>query len=78
MSFNPKKTRYNVFFSNTGNKDNLEFSFNCKLIPLSTSHKHLGVILSQHAKWNEHLENMITDITKQLGVLQKFKFSLNR
>ena len=29
-------------------------------------------------KWNEHLENMITNITKHLGILRKLKFSLNR
>ena len=28
--------------------------------------------------WNEHLENMITNITKHLGILRKLKFSLNR
>jgi hypothetical protein len=67
-----------LFFSNTGNIDNIEFSFNGKSIPLSTSHKHLGVMLSQNAKWNEHLENMITNITKHLGILRKLKFSLNR
>jgi hypothetical protein len=38
----------------------------------------IGVILSQNAKWNEHLENMITNITKHLGILWKLKFSLNR
>ena len=72
MSFNPKKTEI-LFFSNTGNIDNIdniEFSFNGKSIPLSTSHKHLGVIISQNAKWNEHLENMITNITKHLGILR--------
>ena len=77
MSCNPEKTEI-LFFSNTGNIDNIEFSFNGKSIPLSTSHKHLGVILSQNAKWNEHLENMITNITKHLGILRKLKFSLNR
>jgi hypothetical protein len=77
MSFNPEKTDI-LFFSNTGNIDNIEYSFNDKSIPLTTSHKHLGVILSQNAKWNEHLENMITNITKHLGILRKLKFSLNR
>ena len=77
MSFNSEKTEI-LFFSNTGNIDNIEFSFNGKNIPLSTSHKHLGVILSQNAKWNEHLENMITNITKHLGILRKLKFTLNR
>ena len=77
MSFNPENTEIS-FFSNTGNIDNIEFSFNGKSIPLSISHKHLGVILSQNAKWNEHLENMITNITRHLGILRKLKFSLNR
>ena len=31
-----------------------------------------------NAKWNEHLENMITNITKHLGILRKLKCSLNR
>jgi hypothetical protein len=48
---NPEKTEI-LFFSNTGNIDNIEFSFNGKRIPLSTSHKHQGVILSQNAKWH--------------------------
>ena len=77
MSFNPEKTEI-LFFSNTGNIDNIKFYFNGKSIPLSTSYKHLGVIFSQNAKWNEHLENMITNITKHLGILRKLKFSLNR
>jgi hypothetical protein len=77
MSFNPGKTEI-LFFSNTGNIDNIEFSFNGKSIPLSTSRRHLGVILSQNAKLNEHLENMITNIIKHLGILRKLKFSLNR
>ena len=46
MSFNPEKTEI-LYFSNTGNIDSIEFSFNGKSIPLSTGHKHLGVILSQ-------------------------------
>ena len=69
MSLNPEKTEI-LFFSNTGNIDNIEFSFNGKSIPLFTSHKYLGVILSQNAKRNEHLENMITNITKHLGILR--------
>jgi hypothetical protein len=77
MSFNPEKSEI-LFFSNTGNIDNIEFSFNGKSIPLSTSHKQLGVTLSQNAKWNEHLENKITNKTKHLRILRKLKFSLNR
>ena len=76
MSFNPKKTEI-MFFSNTGNIDNIEFSFNSAIIPLSISHTYLGVILSQIGKWNKYLEN-ITKITEHLVILRKLTFSLNR
>jgi hypothetical protein len=58
-----KKTEI-MFFSNTGNIDNIDFFFNSTIIPLSISHKYLGVILSQNGKWNKYLENMITKITE--------------
>jgi hypothetical protein len=33
-------------------------------------YKHLGIVLSQNAKWTEHLENIIANITKHLGILR--------
>ena len=62
-----------MFFSNTSNIDNIKFSFNGKIIPLSTSHKHLGVILFQNAKWNEHLENMITNYNQTFRYITEIK-----
>ena len=53
--------------------DNIEFSFNDKIILLSTSHKHLGVILSQNAKWNEHLENMIKKYNQTFRYITEIK-----
>ena len=78
MSFNPGKKTQKLYFysSNAGKIDNQMFSFNAKIIPLSASHKDLGVISPpppKNAKWNEHLENIKT---KQLGILRKLKFSL--
>jgi hypothetical protein len=72
MSFNPEKTEI-MFFSNTSNIDNIKFSFNGKIIPLSTSHTHLGVILFQNAKWNEHLENMITNYNQTFRYITEIK-----
>jgi hypothetical protein len=56
------------FFSNTGNIDNIEFSFNGKSIPLSTSHKHLGVILSQNDRedFSAILQQVIPDCPERL------------
>jgi hypothetical protein len=44
MSFNPDKTEI-MFFSNRSVPENLDFSFNGKSMPITTSHKHLGVAM---------------------------------
>jgi hypothetical protein len=41
MSFNPDKTEF-MIFSNRSIPENLDFSFNGKAVPITTSHKHLG------------------------------------
>lgn len=78
MSFNPTQTEFMFFSSDTGNIDKLEFSFNGEITPLSTSHTHVSAIFYQNANWNEHSENMITNITKHLGILRRLKFNMNR
>ena len=57
MSFNPDKTEI-MLFSNT---DIPEFNntFNGRTIPITNSHKHLGVTFSSDAKWNIHVENIL-------------------
>jgi hypothetical protein len=67
MSFNPDKTEI-MICSNMEIPNNLNFSFNGKLISNTSSHKHLGVTLSHDAKWSEHVENIAKTINKHLGV----------
>ena len=76
MSFNPDKTEI-MIFSNIEYPD-LVFSLNNENIPVVTSHKHLGVTLSADAKWNKHVDNITTSISKHLNVLRKLKYKLNR
>jgi hypothetical protein len=45
MSFNPDKIEI-MLFSNTDVRYNFNFTFNGNNIPITMSHKHLGVILS--------------------------------
>jgi hypothetical protein len=76
MSFNPDKTEI-ILFSNTEIPE-LNFTFNGRTIPITNSHKHLGVTFSSDAKWNVHIENILSSIYKHLNVLRKLKYKLSR
>jgi len=69
MSFNPDKTEI-MLFSNTDIPE-FNFTFNGRTIPITNSHKHLGVTFSSDAKWNMHIENILSSIYKHLNVLRK-------
>ena len=66
MSFNPDKTEI-MLFSNTDVRYNFNFTFNGNNIPITTSHKHLGVTLSSDAKWNNHIENIILNVSRHFN-----------
>jgi hypothetical protein len=44
-----------MIFSNRSIPENLDFSFNGKSVPITTSYKHLGATFSNDAKWNTHM-----------------------
>ena len=77
MSFNPDKTEI-MIFSNTDVRYNFNFSFNGNNIPITKSHKHLGVTLTSDVKWNNHIENIILNVSRQLSILRKLKYRLSR
>ena len=76
MSFNPDK-REIMIFSNRSVPENLDFSFNGKSVPITTSHKHLGVTFSNDAKWNTHVDNIKSSVSKHLNILRKLKYRLS-
>jgi hypothetical protein len=77
MSFNPDKTEI-MIFSNRSVPENVDFSFSGKSVPITTSHKHLGVTFSNDAKWNTHLDNIKSSVSKHLNILRKLKYRLSR
>jgi hypothetical protein len=77
MSFNPDKTEI-MIFCNRSVPENLDFSFNGKSVPITTSHKHLGVTFSNDAKWNTNLDNIKSSVSKHLNILRKLKYRLSR
>ena len=76
MTFNSDKTEI-MLFSNTDIPE-FNFTFNERTIPITNSHKHLGVTFSSDAKWNIHVENILLSIYKHLNVLRKLKYKLSR
>jgi hypothetical protein len=76
MTFNSDKTEI-MLFSNT-NIPEFNFTFNGRIIPITNSHKHLGVTFSSDAKWNIHVENILLSICKHLNVLRKLEYNLSR
>ena len=75
MSFNPDKTEI-MCFSNI-DIPVMNFNFNEIRIPISSSHKHLGVTFSSDAKWNLHVYNVLSSVSKHLNILRKLKYKLN-
>jgi hypothetical protein len=77
MSFNTDKTDI-MIFSNRSVPENVDFSFNGNSVPITTSHSHLGVTFSNDAKWNTHLDNIKSSVSKHLNILRTLKYRLSR
>jgi hypothetical protein len=56
----------------------INLKFNSQNINQVDNHKHLGVTISGNCKWAEHINNICQKATKQIFVLRKLKFILNR
>ena len=72
MSFNPDKTEI-MIFSNHSIPENIDFISNGKSVPITTSHKHLGVTFSNDAKWFISSRNCIWPILSTWCCPWKFK-----
>ena len=76
MSFNPDKIEI-MIFTNRSIPENLDFSFICKSMSMTTSHKHLGIKFCNDAKWNTHVDNIQSSLSKHLNIQRRLEF-LNR
>ena len=74
---NPQKTEYMVI-SFRQNINPINLKFNSESLNQVDNHKHLGVTISSNGKWAEHINNICQKATKQIFVLRKLKFILNR
>ena len=67
-----------MIFSNRSIREHLDFSFNGKYVLITTFHKHLGVTFSNDAKWNTHVDNIQSSVSKHLNILRRLKYRLSR
>ena len=76
MRFNPdpKMQAQEVIFSRKINKiDYPLLHFNENLVKLSSTHKHLGMILDFKLNFSLHLENVQNKINKTIGLFRKLQ-----
>ena len=77
VTFNANKTdKLNICNRNTTLPDSLYFDN--VLLSTSTHHKHLGIILQNNCKWDEHITNLITRCRTHINCLCSYKYRLNR
>jgi hypothetical protein len=46
-------------------------------VPITTSQKHLGVTFSNDAKWNTHVDNIQSSVSKHLNIPRRLKYRLS-
>ena len=76
VDFHPLKTEA-VLFSSSSEVQNLNLVFDNILIMLRTTKTHRAY-LSSDAKWHLHIENILSSVSKILGIMRSVKFKLSR
>ncbi|KAK3095789.1 hypothetical protein FSP39_019145 [Pinctada imbricata] len=78
VDFNPQKTKVMIFGSRQTNRNSLNFLFDGETLLPSNIHQHLGVVFSNDAKWSDHVDFIISRVSKQISVLRKLKYQLSK
>jgi hypothetical protein len=56
----------------------INFRFEDNIISTIESHRHLGVTFSTDDKWNAHIENILSSVSKHINILRKLNLQINR
>ena len=78
VDFNPQKTKCVIFGASDAQLETTVFDFNGSPIEPSLTHRHLGIVFSCNAKWTAHIDSICDRVSKQIAVLRKLKYTLNR
>jgi hypothetical protein len=67
-----------MVFSNINLPNDVEITYQDKLVELFTYHKHLGITVDSNGKCHTHIVNIIKSASQRLCALRKLKYVLNR
>ena len=77
LTFNPDKTVLIMLFANLEHPE-INNTFEDNIISTIESHRHLGVAFNTDAKWNAHIENIVSSVSKHITILRTLTFKMNR
>ena len=77
VNINPQKTKAMVV-SNINLPNDVEITFQDKLVEFVTCHKHLGITFGSNGKFHTHIANIIKSESQRLCALRQLKYALNR
>ena len=77
VQLHPNKTKC-LFISTAHNPVVPRPSLNGTDIEIVSSHKHLGLIFNDKATWSDHIEYIVTKVSKRIGILRSLKYRLDR
>ena len=77
VDFNPTKTEL-MTFSNKRQPQTLPLTFTNEILTDKVMHKHLGVILQNNCKWNNHIESIVAKTRLLVACLRSYKYKFSR
>ena len=77
VDFNPSKTEL-MTFSNKRQPQTLPLSFDNETLTDKSMHKHLGVIIQNNCKWNNHIETAVAKTRLLVACLRSYKYKFSR
>ncbi|PJE78229.1 hypothetical protein CI610_02839 [invertebrate metagenome] len=78
VNFNPTKTETLLISKKTNSPIHPPLHMNNILLSEVSSHRHLGLTLSNNGGWTDHINLIISKVSPKLNILRRFKFTLGR
>ena len=78
IDLNPTKTKFMCISPPDNNRVTPSPSFHGTPIEIVDSHKHLGLIINNSLTWKDHIDYLVTKVSKRIGILRALKFRLTR
>ena len=76
VRFNEEKTEQLNF--TRGQNQNQQLTFGSTTLKETPSHKHLGIILQNNCRWDEHIRSVINNTSMLISCLRSYKYKIIR